>query len=80
MTLPSDSSQTTAPAPTAPVAEPSVSASSVPPAHSPAQETDAFVKLAMRNMVSKGGKSLFHFGLTLVGLLGVLVGLAYLTR
>lgn len=40
----------------------------------------SFVKLAMRNMVRKGSKSLFHFGLTTVGLLGVLVGLAYLTR
>lgn len=40
----------------------------------------SFVKLAMRNMVKKGGKSLFHFSLTTVGLLGLLVGLAYLTR
>jgi Protein of unknown function (DUF3285) len=39
-----------------------------------------FVKLAMRNMVSKGGKSLFHFALTTVGLLGLLVGLAFVTR
>lgn len=40
----------------------------------------SFVKLAMRNMVKKGGKSLYHFTLTTVGLLGLLVGLAYLTR
>ena len=40
----------------------------------------SFVKLAMRNMVKKGGKSLFHFTLTSVGLLAVLVGLAYITR
>ncbi|MGF1570771.1 MAG: DUF3285 domain-containing protein [Nodosilinea sp.] len=40
----------------------------------------SFVKLAMRNMVKKGSKSLFHFALTTVGLLGLLVGLAYLTR
>lgn len=40
----------------------------------------SYVKLAMRNMVRKGGKSLFHFGLTTLGLLGLLVGLAYLTR
>lgn len=40
----------------------------------------SYVKLAMRNMVRKGGKSLFHFGLTTTGLLGILVGLAYLTR
>jgi hypothetical protein len=40
----------------------------------------SFVKLAMRNMVKKGGQSLRHFGLTVVGLLALLVGLAYLTR
>jgi hypothetical protein len=40
----------------------------------------SFVKLAMRNMVRKGGTSLFHFALTAMGLLAVLVGLAYLTR
>jgi hypothetical protein len=40
----------------------------------------SYVKLAMRNMVRKGRKSLFHFGLTVTGLLGLLVGLAYLTR
>ncbi|MBD2463768.1 DUF3285 domain-containing protein [Oscillatoria sp. FACHB-1407] len=40
----------------------------------------SYVKLAMRNMVRKRGKSLYHFTLTTVGLLAVLVGLAYLTR
>lgn len=40
----------------------------------------SYVKLAMRNMVRKGGKSLFHFALTTVGLVGFLVGMAYLTR
>jgi hypothetical protein len=40
----------------------------------------SFVKLAMRNMVRKGGKSLYHFALTTIGLITVLVGLAYLTR
>lgn len=40
----------------------------------------SYVKLAMRNMVRKGGKSLFHFALTAGGLLLLLVGLAYLTR
>lgn len=40
----------------------------------------SYVKLAMRNMVRKGGKSLQHFILSSVGLLAVLVGLAYLTR
>ncbi|MCX5962097.1 MAG: DUF3285 domain-containing protein [Cyanobacteria bacterium] len=44
------------------------------------EKEPTFVKLAMRNMVRKGGKSLFHFGLTIVGLLAVLVGLAYVTR
>ncbi|MBX2862207.1 MAG: DUF3285 domain-containing protein [Leptolyngbyaceae cyanobacterium MAG.088] len=46
----------------------------------PQEPTPSYVKLAMRNMVKKGGKSLFHFFLTTIGLLGLLVGLAYLTR
>ncbi|MEO1593221.1 MAG: DUF3285 domain-containing protein [Cyanobacteria bacterium J06632_22] len=50
------------------------------PTANPAEPPPSFVKLAMRNMVKKGGKSLFHFGLTVFGLLSVLVGLAYLTR
>ena len=44
------------------------------------QETTSYVKLAMRNMVRKRSKSLFHFFLTTIGLLGLLVGLSYLTR
>jgi hypothetical protein len=40
----------------------------------------SYVRLAMRNMVRQGRKSLFHFSLTALGLIGVLVGLAYLTR
>ena len=40
----------------------------------------SYVKLAMRNMVKKGGKALFHFTLTTAGFLAVLIGLAYLTR
>ncbi|MGK7888494.1 MAG: DUF3285 domain-containing protein [Leptolyngbyaceae cyanobacterium] len=40
----------------------------------------SYVKLAMRNMVRKGSKSLFHFFLTTTGLIGLFVGLAYLTR
>jgi hypothetical protein len=40
----------------------------------------SYVKLAMRNMVNKGSKSLKHFALTAVGLLTLFVGLAYLTR
>ncbi len=45
-----------------------------------AKPGDSYTKLAMRNMVRRGGTSLFHFSLTLMGLLGVLVGLAYLFR
>lgn len=44
------------------------------------QPKDSYVKLAMRNMVRKGRQSLWHFFLTTVGLVGVLVGLAYLTK
>jgi Protein of unknown function (DUF3285) len=40
----------------------------------------SYVKLAMRNMVRKGGTSVKHFMLTAVGLLALFVGLAYLTR
>jgi hypothetical protein len=48
---------------------------------SPTKEPQpSYVKLAMRNMVRKGGTSLKHFALTAVGLLSVLVGLAYMTR
>lgn len=49
--------------------------------NSPSTEPQpSYVKLAMRNMVRKGGTSLKHFFLTTVGLLAVFVGLAYLTR
>ncbi len=40
----------------------------------------SYVKLAMRNMVRKGGTSIKHFALTTITLIGILVGLAYLTR
>lgn len=40
----------------------------------------SYVKLAMRNMVRKRGKSIQHFTLTLIGLLSLLIGLSYLTR
>ncbi|MFN4280337.1 DUF3285 domain-containing protein [Thermosynechococcus sp.] len=49
------------------------------PTSSPAEQP-SYVKLAMRNMVRKGGKSLTHFALTSIGLLALLVGLSYLTR
>lgn len=41
---------------------------------------DSYVKLAMRNMVRKGGTSLKHFFLTTAGIVGLFIGLAYLTR
>lgn len=41
---------------------------------------DSYTKLAMRNMVRKGKRSLLEFGLTIVGVLALLVGLSYLTR
>jgi hypothetical protein len=44
------------------------------------EKPPSYVKLAMRNMVRQGGKSLFHFTLSAIGLLGLFVGLAYLTR
>jgi hypothetical protein len=68
---------------------------SQPPSTTPAAEESApetpiaptnnapppsYVKLAMRNMVRKRATSLFHFALTAIGLLGVLVGLAFLDR
>jgi Protein of unknown function (DUF3285) len=40
----------------------------------------SYVKLAMRNMVRKGGVSIKHFVLTTIGLFSLLIGLAYLTR
>jgi hypothetical protein len=46
----------------------------------PAGENAGFVKLAMRNMVRKGRKSLVHFGLTALGLTGFLVLIAWLGR
>jgi hypothetical protein len=47
---------------------------------STSQPQPSYVRLAMRNMVRKGRKSLFHFALTTLGLLALLVGLAYITR
>jgi hypothetical protein len=46
----------------------------------PEEPKPSYVKLAMRNMVRKGRKSMFHFTLTVIALLGLLVGLSYLTR
>jgi hypothetical protein len=51
-----------------------------PPTSASTEPKPSYVKLAMRNMVRKRGKSLQHFFLTTAGLLAMLVGLAYLTR
>jgi Protein of unknown function (DUF3285) len=59
-----------------PISEPSES--STPQTKDSKQPS--YVKLAMRNMVRKRGTSIYHFALTTIGLLSVLVGLAYLTR
>ncbi|MBD2092302.1 DUF3285 domain-containing protein [Microcoleus sp. FACHB-1515] len=45
-----------------------------------AEKPPSYVKLAMRNMVRKRGKSLYHFALTAIGLLAFFVGVSYLTR
>ena len=50
------------------------------PATPPDQGNPSFVKLAMRNMVRKGRQSLFHFGLTALGLTGFLLLIAWLGR
>jgi hypothetical protein len=47
---------------------------------SPTEPQPSYVKLAMRNMVQKGSVSLKHFALSAIGILAVIVGLAYLTR
>jgi cell division septal protein FtsQ len=56
------------------------SSTSQKPEPTEAEAKPSYVKLAMRNMVQKRGTSLQHFALTTIGLLVVLVGLAYLTR
>lgn len=63
-----------------PTVDLSASPTAVPEAESATEPAPSYVKLAMRNMVRKGGKSLTHFALTTAGLIGLLVGLAYLTR
>jgi Protein of unknown function (DUF3285) len=57
-----------------------VEISSTAPVEKPAKKPDSYVKLAMRNMVRKRGKSLQHFFLSTAGLLVLFIGLAYLTR
>jgi hypothetical protein len=46
------------------------------PTNEKSKQQDSFVKLAMRNMVKKGSTSLFHFALTVFGVIGALLGLA----
>ncbi len=43
-----------------------------------AKPSDSYTKLAMKNMVRRRGTSLFHFSLTTIAVLGLLVGLSYL--
>ena len=40
----------------------------------------SFIKLAMRNMVRKGSKSISHFFITFLSLLGILILLATLGK
>ena len=40
----------------------------------------SFIKLAMRNMVRKGSKSISHFSITFLILIGILILLATLSK
>ena len=40
----------------------------------------SFIKLAMRNMVRKGTKSIYHFSITFLVLIGILILLAALGK
>ena len=46
----------------------------------PTTPSPSFVKQAMRNMVRKGSKSLFHLGLTAAGFIGFILVVAWLGR
>jgi hypothetical protein len=59
-----------------PIKENSISAGKTHPNISQSKSQDSFVKLAMRNMVKKGSTSLFHFFLTVFGVIATLLGLA----
>ena len=50
------------------------------PTDQPLEHKPTYVKLAMRNMVRKKGKSLTHFFLSATGLMALLIGISYLTR
>ncbi len=73
---PSGNPAATASAATASAASASAASASSDELAAPA----GFVKLAMRNMVRKGRQSLFHFGLTAVGLVAFLLLIAWLGR
>jgi hypothetical protein len=68
--------------PTQPTQPPEISESETTtvPTATTSEPQPSYVKLAMRNMVRKRGTSLQHFFLTAIALLGVLIGLSYLTR
>ena len=61
--------------------EPSIEPS-IEPTSQTAESTPppSFVKQAMRNMVRKGSKSLFHLGLTAVGFIGFILMVAWIGR
>jgi len=42
--------------------------------------TPSFIKLAMRNMVRKGSKSISHFSITFLVLIGILILIATLGK
>ena len=46
----------------------------------PSTPPPSVVKQAMRNMVRKGSKSLFHLGLTAAGFIGFILVVAWLGR
>ena len=56
--------------------EPESMVEPLPTETTPTTPPPSYVKRAMRNMVKKRGTSIFHFLLTSVGLIAVLVGLA----
>ena len=40
----------------------------------------SFIKLAMRNMVRKGSKSMSHFSITFIILIGILILIAFIGK
>ncbi len=69
------------PTPDSPTSTTETATQATPPQGDPrylAQPTDSYTKLAMKNMVRRRGTSLFHFSLTTLAVLGLLIGLAYL--